>query len=203
MQEGQSATEDTIESWRRIDDKSTRDAHETASAQCNELSDFGNKLRDEIRAADLAVNTLVDKQIKRDVPTGHTPNRVTREFPKSLVSGTPDDIRKKRFREQWNVSGLAAKMDFDSPDNDLLEEEDLDSEASHDDTRDSVVSYLIFWRELAKRRSAIETHLLFLLFLLFLLLFLLIFQILLLPLLFFYSLVSLAMLLSDATERCY
>ena len=146
MLEGQSAAEDTIETWRRVDDKSTRDFHESASAQCAELSDFGSKLRDEIRAADSAVSKLVDKQIKRDVPTGSTPVRVTREFPRNLVDGTPDEIRKRRFREHYNVSGLAAKMDFENPDPELAEEESDDAvseSSSHNDTRDSVVSAML------------------------------------------------------------
>ena len=137
MLEGQSAAEDAIENWRRSDDKATRMAHESASAQCADLSDFGSKLRDEIRAAGHAVSHMVEKQVKRDVPTGQTPGRVAREFPKKLVEGTPDEIRKRRFREQWNVSRVAANMDFDGMDSELQEE--VDSEASHDDTKDSVV----------------------------------------------------------------
>ena len=138
MLEGQSNAEDAIESWRRSDDKATRTAHESAASQCADLTGFGTKLRDEIRAAGHAVSNLVEKQMKRDVPTGQTPGRVAREFPRKLVEGTPDEIRKRRFREQWNVTGLAAKMDFDGSDGDLVIEEDLNSEASHDDTKDSV-----------------------------------------------------------------
>ena len=82
MLEGQSQAEDTIETWRRVDDKTTRDSHENVANQCAELSDFGSKLRDEIRAADHAVSNLVEKQMKRDVPTGETPTRVTREYPR-------------------------------------------------------------------------------------------------------------------------
>ena len=138
MLEGQSNAEDAIESWRRSDDKATRTAHESAASQCADLTGFGTKLRDEIRAAGHAVSNLVEKQMKRDVPTGQTPGRVAREFPRNLVEGTPDEIRKRRFREHFNLTGLAAKMDFDGSDADLVIEEDLNSEASHDDTKDSV-----------------------------------------------------------------
>ena len=134
MLEGQSNAEDAIEGWRRSDDKATRASHESAASQCAHLTGFGTKLRDEIRAAGHAVSNLVEKQMKRDVPTGQTPGRVSREFPRNLVEGTPDEIRKRRFRDQWNVTGLAAKMDFDGSDADLIEE----MEDSHDDTKDSV-----------------------------------------------------------------
>jgi hypothetical protein len=142
MLEGQSKAEDTIETWRRVDDKSTRDFHESASAQCSELSDFGVKLRDEIRAADNAVANLLDKQLKRDVPTGRTPSRVTRDFPSELVQGTPDEIRLQNFRKQWNLTNgaLATKMDFDNEDPDLLDSEDLNSEAGSSYDGDSVFS---------------------------------------------------------------
>merc|ERR1711884_839749 len=119
---------------RRSDDKATRTAHESAASQCAHLTGFGNKLRDEIRAAGHAVSNLVEKQMKRDVPTGQTPGRVSRDFPRNLVEGTPDEIRKRRFRENFNLTNLASKMDFDASDPDLIEE----TEDSHDDTKDSV-----------------------------------------------------------------
>ena len=116
-----------------------------ASVQCTEIKTFGLKLHDEIRSADHAVTNLVEKQVKQDVSTGNTPHRVTRTFPAKLVQGTPDEIRKHRFRQVWNAS--AVKMDFESDstmDTDLIEaeiEEDTASEASlQDDTRDSMFS---------------------------------------------------------------
>ena len=78
MLKGQTDAEETIETWRRADDKATRHAHDSAADQCTELSDFGVKLRDEIRAADNAVSSLIENQIQRDQPTGQTPGRVTR-----------------------------------------------------------------------------------------------------------------------------
>merc|ERR1712062_89359 len=110
MLEGQSNAEDAIEGWRRSDDKATRTAHESAASQCAHLTGFGNKLRDEIRAAGHAVSNLVEKQMKRDVPTGQTPGRVSRDFPRNLVEGTPDEIRKRRFRENFNLTNLASKI---------------------------------------------------------------------------------------------
>jgi len=141
MLKGQTDAEETIETWRRADDKATRHAHDAAADQCTELSDFGVKLRDEVRAADNAVSSLIENQIQRDQPTGQTPGRVTREFPSRLVEGTPDDIRKARFRQAWNTTGVAAKMDFESSDQDLLEDEpELEDGESADDTKDSVFS---------------------------------------------------------------
>ena len=56
------------------------------------------------------------------------------------MAGTPDDIRKERFRAKWDASGLAAKIDFEASDPDLVQEDDIVSEGSLNDTRDSVVS---------------------------------------------------------------
>ena len=78
MLKGQTDAEETIETWRRADDKATRHAHDSAADQCTELSNFGVKLRDEVRAADNAVSSLIENQIQRDQPTGQTPGRVTR-----------------------------------------------------------------------------------------------------------------------------
>jgi len=141
MLEGQKEAEEKIENWRRADDQATRDAHEATNDQCAALSDFESKLRDEIRAADQAVANLIDNQIKRDQPTGETPGRVSRKFPRSIIQGTPDDIRKSRFRQVYDTTGkdVRANMDFESADSDLLEDETPEGESA-DDTRDSVFS---------------------------------------------------------------
>ena len=84
----------------------------------------------------------IDNQIKRDQPTGETPGRVSRKFPRSIIQGTPDDIRKARFRQVYDTTGkdVRANMDFESADSDLLEDETPEVESA-DDTRDSVVSF--------------------------------------------------------------
>ena len=83
----------------------------------------------------------IDNQIKRDQPTGETPGRVSRKFPRSIIQGTPDDIRKSRFRQVYDTTGkdVRANMDFESADSDLLEDETPEGESA-DDTRDSVAS---------------------------------------------------------------
>ena len=65
------------------------------------------------------------------------------------MAGTPDDIRKERFRAKWDASGLAAKIDFEASDPDLVQEDDIVSEGSLNDTRDSVVSTI--WKALCSR----------------------------------------------------
>ena len=70
IQKSQSDAEETIENWRQADEQATREAHDTATVQCAELTDFGGRLRDQIRASDQAVSILVQKQFKRDLPTG-------------------------------------------------------------------------------------------------------------------------------------
>ena len=74
IQKSQSDAEETIENWRQADEQATREAHDTATVQCAELTDFGGRLRDQIRASDQAVSILVQKQFKRDLPTGKKKN---------------------------------------------------------------------------------------------------------------------------------
>lgn len=141
MLEGQKEAEEKIENWRRADDQATRDAHEATNGQCTALSDFESKLRDEIKAANQAVADLIENKIQRDEPTGETPGRVLRKFPRSIVQGTPDEIRKSRFRRVYDTTGkdVRANMDFESSDPDLLEDEMTEGESA-DDTKDSVFS---------------------------------------------------------------
>lgn len=69
IQAGQSAAESTIENWRRADEKATRASHETASAQCAVLTDFGSKIRDQIRskaATNQRTSKTKDKRTKNE-----------------------------------------------------------------------------------------------------------------------------------------
>ena len=46
-----------------------RRSHETASAQCAVLTDFGSKLREEIRAANQKTPKTAEKRTKKEVLT--------------------------------------------------------------------------------------------------------------------------------------
>ena len=64
-----------------------REAHEKATTQCAKLTDFGSRLRDEIKFSDQEISNLVQERIKRDLPTGRTPGRKEMAFPKDIVQG--------------------------------------------------------------------------------------------------------------------
>ena len=66
------------------------------------------------------------EDLKQDVPTGNTPMRVDRQYPKKLIHGTPDDIRLKAFRSARDVS----RVPFDNIEN-IAGEIDMDSVVSY------------------------------------------------------------------------
>ena len=74
------------------------------------------------------------------------------------MAGTPDDIRKERFRAKWDASGLAAKIDFEASDPDLVQEDDIVSEGSLNDTRDSVVSTIWKGKKAIFRKKVPHSH---------------------------------------------
>ena len=51
------------------------------------MTDFGSRLRDEIKFSDQEISNLVQERIKRDLPTGRTPGRKEMAFPKDIVQG--------------------------------------------------------------------------------------------------------------------
>jgi hypothetical protein len=141
IQSSQAATEETIETWRQADEKATREAHDMASDQCAELTEFGTKLRDQIRTSDQAVSMFVEKQFKLDVRTGQTPaRRNDLQFPNEFVQPTPDQSRKKRFRAQFASRDIVANLGFENSnedDQDLVENDAVFSEGSLNDTAES------------------------------------------------------------------
>jgi len=62
------------------------------------------------------VTNFMSKELKKDVPTGQTPVRADRKFPKKIVEGTPDEVRIKEFRSSIDMSGahLTKILDMDS-----------------------------------------------------------------------------------------
>ena len=52
--------------------------------------------------------------LKKDIPSGRTPARSNRQYPRSLAQGTPDDLRLERYRAKRNAPpNTPAKFNLD------------------------------------------------------------------------------------------
>ena len=76
------------------------------ASRCQETKDFETAFSDQSQTLGHALRTFLDDDLKKDKPTGNTPLRVDRPFPKKLVQGTPDDVRLKTFRATRDVSRI-------------------------------------------------------------------------------------------------
>ena len=121
----QSNLDSILEGHRRSDERKTLAEQAELSSRCQEAKDFETTFTDQHQSLGHAIRTFLDEELKQDVPTGDTPSRVDRRFPKKILHGTPDDIRLKTFRATRDVS----RVPFENIDN---YENDVD--------QDSVVS---------------------------------------------------------------
>ena len=76
------------------------------SSRCQEAKDFETAFSGQSQTLGHSLRTFVEEDLKQDVPTGNTPMRTDRHFPKKLVQGTPDELRLKTFRSARDVSRI-------------------------------------------------------------------------------------------------
>ena len=117
---------DTIlEGHRRSDERNSLSQQAGLASRCQETKDFETAFSDQSQSLGHAVRSFVKEDLKKDNPTGHTPLRVDRQFPKKLVQGTPDEVRLKTFRATRDVS----RIPFENIEN-FTNDTDLDSVVS-------------------------------------------------------------------------
>ena len=118
----QSNLDSILEGHRRSDERSSISQQAELASRCQETKDFETAFSDQSQSLGHALRTFVEEDLKKDVPTGHTPLRVDRQFPKKLIQGTPDDARLKTFRATRDVS----RIPFENIEN-FADDVDMDS----------------------------------------------------------------------------
>ena len=121
----QSKLDSILEGHRRSDERNAITEQARLASRCQETKDFETAYSDQSQSLGHAFRTYVKDDLKQDVPTGNTPMRVDRQYPKKLIQGTPDDIRLKNFRSVRDVS----RVPFENIEN-MTGEIDMDSVVS-------------------------------------------------------------------------
>ena len=66
------------------------------------------------RSLSHATHAFVTETLKKDIPSGRTPARNNRQYPRKLVQGTPDDLRLENYRAKRNAPpNTPAKFNLD------------------------------------------------------------------------------------------
>ena len=121
MLESQSKLDNLIENHRRSDERQSLTNQEQLGMKCQELSDFGNVFSDQFRSMGHSLRSFVSEDLKRDKPTGQTPMRTAMSFPRTIVQGTPDDLRLKKYRARRDEgSATPIRPDFNDDDADSI-----------------------------------------------------------------------------------
>jgi len=100
MLESQAALDTILETQRRTDEGHALNAQGQVTERCQETKDFGSAFEDHFRSMSHALSSFVSEGLKQDTPSGRTPMRVNREFPRAIVQGTPDDQRLEKYRSK-------------------------------------------------------------------------------------------------------
>ena len=118
----QSNLDSMLETHRRSDERNSMQEQAKLSSRCQEAKDFETAFSGQSQTLGHSLRTFVEEDLKQDVPTGNTPMRTDRHFPKKLVHGTPDELRLKTFRSARDVS----RVPFENIEN-YTGDADLDS----------------------------------------------------------------------------
>ena len=60
-----------------------------------------------------SIHSFVTEGLKKDVPSGQTPARINRDYPRNLVQGTPDNLRLEKHRNKRGLD-TPAKFSLDN-----------------------------------------------------------------------------------------
>jgi len=114
MLESQSRLDNLLEKQRAEDERESRNTQTELSSRCQETKDFGSAFGDQFRSLSHATHAFVTETLKKDIPSGRTPARSNRQYPRSLAQGTPDDLRLERYRAKRNAPpNTPAKFNLD------------------------------------------------------------------------------------------
>jgi len=158
----QSKLDSILEGHRRSDERNAITEQARLASRCQETKDFETAYSDQSQSLGHALRTYVKDDLKQDIPTGNTPMRVDRQYPKKLIQGTPDDIRLKNFRSVRDVSrvpfenieNIAGEIDMDSV---ISTSTNLSrqSEASSPGANDSIANSKVSSAQLSRQNSEI------------------------------------------------
>lgn len=122
---------------------------------CSQIKDYDQKLRNEVLEARHKESEYFTKDLQNDRPTGETPGRVERLYPKTIIEGTPDDVRVRRYRQTRDLgAAMRLKIDEDDDDDDL--ETDSVYSASTNVTESDVFYGNSSSREISRQNSNVE-----------------------------------------------
>jgi len=106
--ESQSRLDSLLEKQRSEDERASRHTQSDLTSRCQETKDFGAAFDDQFRSMNTHVHTFVTESLKKDVPSGHTPARNNRQYPRNIVQGTPDIERLQNFRSKRDTKQASA-----------------------------------------------------------------------------------------------
>merc|ERR1719361_811536 len=98
-----------------LDQQSQIERSELLSQQeelCNNrenLQKFEQEANEKMKDLVISVSNFVNKDLKQNVSYGNTPRRSERNFPDTIIEGTPDEIRRKRFQTNHKLRASMPK----------------------------------------------------------------------------------------------
>jgi len=114
MLDSQSKLDTILENQRRSDEREALSSQSEVASQCQETKDFGAAFEDQFQLIGHSLGSFVSEGLKKDTPTGRTPMRTVREFPRAIVRGTPDEERLEKYRSKRQVMIKPSKFELDS-----------------------------------------------------------------------------------------
>eukprot|EP00094_Tigriopus_californicus_P006624 TCALIF_06379-PA protein Name:"Similar to kif11 Kinesin-like protein KIF11 (Xenopus tropicalis)" AED:0.16 eAED:0.13 QI:0/0.84/0.64/0.92/0.76/0.85/14/257/1084 len=121
---------------------------------CSQIKDYDQKLRNEVLEARHKESLYFTKELQNDRPTGETPGRIERAYPKTIIEGTPDELRIRRYRQTRDL-GAAMRLKIDEDDDDDLDTDSVYS-ASTNVTESDVFHENNSSREISRQNSNVE-----------------------------------------------
>jgi len=120
------------------DSQSVQEVVDDIGALCNEASGMKSSVKEKVLDEKSNVVSFVSDVLQEDQPTGRTPARVERSYPRYLAATSPHEKLLSRFRAQAEHESVAARLPLDDSDDSLYSGSTSQGPLSRNNSRNDV-----------------------------------------------------------------
>jgi len=120
------------------DSQSVQEVVGSIGALCEEASGMKSSVKEKVLVEKSNVVSFVSDVLQEDRPTGRTPSRVERLYPRNLAATSPHEKLLSRFRSQVENASAAARLPLDDSDDSLISGSTLQGPLSRSNSRNDV-----------------------------------------------------------------
>lgn len=120
------------------DSQSVQEVVDDIGSLCEKASGMKSNVKEKVLEEKSNVVSFVSDVLQEDQPTGRTPSRIERTYPRHLAATSPHEKLLSRFRSQAEHASAAARLPLDDSGDSVLSGSTLQGPLSRSNSRNDV-----------------------------------------------------------------